>query len=202
MKPTLSFDALTLHAVTDELRATILGARVQKTLLVDPQTIVLELYGRGGRRQLLISCDPHAARVCLTDSRPSRGSEAVTPLLLLLRKYVRDGRVEAVDQTPLERVLELRLSKRDAPQVRLIIEVMGRRSNTVLIAEDGTILDALRRASRQKNPARPILPHLRYEPPPPQDRIDPAAADSWDRLGALASQRADTKLADLLAGEL
>jgi len=214
MKPTLSFDALTLHAVTDELRATILGARVQKIVLVDPQTLVLELYGRGGRRQLLISCDPHAARVCLTDSRPSRTSETVTPLLLLLRKYVRGGRVEAVNQPPLERLLELHFATpRDSPdsehrvpaspvRVRLIIEVMGRRSNAILVSDDGAIVDALRRASRQKNPVRPILPHLRYDPPPPQDRLDPWSDDTWDRLRELPPGQPEKTLAELLGERL
>ena len=47
------------------------------------------------------------------------------------------------------RMLELRVSKRDdegsSSGVGLIIEVMGRRSNAVLVSEDGTIMDALRR---------------------------------------------------------
>lgn len=206
MKPSLSFDALTLHAVADELRETILGAQVQKIVLVGEHALGLELYGRGLRASLLIATDPRAARICLTSERPSRASEAVTPLLLLLRKYVRDGRVEDIRQPPLERVLELRVSKRDdggdLRQVRLIIEVMGRRSNTVLVSEDGTILDAFRRASREKNPTRPIVPHARYELPPPQDRRDAGATDTWDHVRALAGRAPGGALADLLASEL
>jgi predicted ribosome quality control (RQC) complex YloA/Tae2 family protein len=79
---------------------------------------------------------------------------------------------------------------------------MGRRSNAVLVAEDRTILDALRRASREKNPGRPILPHVRYAPPPPQSRLDPRATDTWEGPQALAAARPDGLLADLLAGEL
>ena len=139
MKPALNFDALTLHAVLDELRARCAGARVQRVSLLDEWSVALELYAHGERVSLLISADPHAARVCLTGQRPDRSTENVTPFLLLLRKYVRDGRVEAFDQPPLERVLELRVSKRDdgddLRHVGLIIEVMGRRSNAVLVAD-------------------------------------------------------------------
>ena len=206
MKPTLSFDALTLHAVADELRATVLGAQIQKVVPVGAEALGLELYGRGGRANLLVSVESSAARVCLTEERPVRASETVTPLLLLLRKYVRDGRVATIEQPTLERVLELRVTKRDDTgeprEVCLIIEVMGRRSNTVLVAEDGTILDALRRAGRDKNPSRPILPHLRYTPPPRQERLNPLALDTWDRLRASAAASPGGTLADLLAGEL
>src|SRR5215216_7001362 len=206
MKPSLSFDALTLHAVVDEIRERFAGGRIQKVGLVDEWTLVLELYGKGSRESLLISADPHAARVCLTRDRPERAAEKVTPFLLLLRKYVRDGRLEMLSQPPLERVLELRVSRRDdegsASQVGLIIEVMGRRSNAVLVSEDGAIMDALRRASAEKNPIRPILPRRRYEPPPAQERKLPFALDTWDQLTQLAAQRPDGHLAELLGSEL
>ena len=103
MKPSLSFDALTLHAVVDEIRERFAGGRIQRVGLTDEWTVVLELYARGERASLLISADPHAARVCLTQNRPERAAERVTPFLLLLRKYVRDGRLDSLSQPPLER---------------------------------------------------------------------------------------------------
>src|SRR5215207_5509735 len=206
MKPSLSFDALTLHAVVDEIRAGFSGARIQRVSLIDEWTLALELYNRGERASLLISADPHAARVVLTRDRPERAAEKVTPFLLLLRKYVRDGRLETLSQPTLERVLELRVSKRDdegsSSEVGLIIEVMGRRSNAVLVAEDGAIMDALRWASAEKKPVRPILPRRRYEPPPAQDRRLPFAMATSEQLTQLAAQRPDGHLAELLGSEL
>ena len=206
MKPSLSFDALTLHAVVDELRAAFEGGRIQKVGLVDELTLALELYSNGERATLLISADPHAARVVLTRRRHDRAAELVTPFLLLLRKYVRDGRLESMSQPPLERVLELRMSKRDdegSPrEVALIIEVMGRRSNAVLVGADGAILDAMRRASAEKNPIRPIMPRRRYDMPPAQDRRLPFAIDTWDHLNALARSNPKGQLAELLGSEL
>jgi predicted ribosome quality control (RQC) complex YloA/Tae2 family protein len=206
MKPSLSFDALTLHAVVDEIRAGFSSARIQRVTLLDDWSLALELYNRGERASLLISAGPHSARVVLTRDRPERAAEKVTPFLLLLRKYVRDGRLDSLSQPALERVLELRVSKRDdegsASEVGLIIEVMGRRSNAVLTSEDGTIMDALRRASAEKNPIRPILPRRPYEPPPAQDRRLPFALDTWEQMIALAALKPQGQLAELLAGEL
>jgi predicted ribosome quality control (RQC) complex YloA/Tae2 family protein len=211
MRPTLSFDALTLHAVVDELRTAVLGGRVQRVAAPGVNVLGLEVYARGERTNLLISADPNAARVCVTRERLAQGSETATPLLLLLRKYVRDGRLVELRQPPLERVLELCVNPPAADRaaetggndlVRLIIEVMGRRSNAVLVAQDGTIMDALRRARREKNPSRPILPRLRYDPPPPQDRLDPFAEDTWEILREQRYRSPADPLAELLGAEL
>jgi predicted ribosome quality control (RQC) complex YloA/Tae2 family protein len=105
------FDALSLAAVADELRATILGGRVQRVLLTGPLSIGLEVYQHGQRRQLLASAHPQLARVHLVQGRLTRGVDHATPLLLLLRKYVLGGRIIEIEQPPLERMLLLSIVK-------------------------------------------------------------------------------------------
>ncbi len=105
------FDALTLTAVADELRATILGGRIQRTLLPDPFSIGLEVYAHNQRYQLLATAHPTHARVHLSDGKLSRGVEQATPFLLLLRKYVLGGRITAIEQPLLERVLLVSIVK-------------------------------------------------------------------------------------------
>jgi predicted ribosome quality control (RQC) complex YloA/Tae2 family protein len=110
------FDALTLAAVADELRDTILGGRVQRALLPSQLSVALEIYAGGRRHHLLLSAHPQFARVHLSAIRPSRGVEQETPLLLLLRKYVVGGRIVAVEQPELERVLLLSIVKGPQPR--------------------------------------------------------------------------------------
>jgi predicted ribosome quality control (RQC) complex YloA/Tae2 family protein len=105
------FDALTLAAVADELHDTILDGRIQRVLLPSPLSVALEIYAGGRRRHLLLSAHPQFTRVHLTATRPSRGVEHATPLLLLLRKYVVGGRIVAIEQPELERVLVLSIVK-------------------------------------------------------------------------------------------
>lgn len=105
------FDALTLAAVADELRATILGGRIQRVLLPGSLSIYLEVYAHRQRYHLLASAHPQMARVHLLQKRPSRGMEQATPLLLLLRKYVLGGRIVRLEQPPLERLLVLSIVK-------------------------------------------------------------------------------------------
>src|SRR5262245_33669528 len=105
------FDALTLAAVADELRATILDGRVQRVRLPSPLSVALEIYTRGRRQHLLLSAHPQWTRVHLCVAKPSRGVEHDTPLMLSLRKYAVGGRIVAVEQPPLERVLILSIAK-------------------------------------------------------------------------------------------
>jgi predicted ribosome quality control (RQC) complex YloA/Tae2 family protein len=89
----MQFDALTLAAVADELRATIVGGWVQRVVLTSPLSVGLEVYARRRRWQILASAHPQFARIHLVSGKLSRGVEVDTPLLMLLRKYVLGGRI-------------------------------------------------------------------------------------------------------------
>lgn len=105
------FDALTLAAVADELRESVLGGRVQRVILTGPLSLGLEVYAHRRRVQVLASAHPQLARVHLVRGRLTRGVAQETPLLLLLRKYVLGGRIIGVEQPVLERVLVLSIVK-------------------------------------------------------------------------------------------
>ena len=186
----MAFDALTLHAIRDELDRAIVGGRIDSVALIDERTLSLEVYNRH-RSFVLISANPSDPRVYLTQDRPPRGTDAVTPLLLLMRKYIRGGRVVSVQQPRLERLLTIEISARmDDGTIRLVelrSELMGRRSNVVLVDEDSAIMDALIRLPPSVNPSRPLLPHLRYTPPNRELKSDPLDPG----LGSVLRSRAE-----------
>ncbi|MCC7103774.1 MAG: NFACT family protein [Chloroflexi bacterium] len=200
----MSFDALTLSAVRDELDQMALGSRVQRVAPVGPLQFVMELYAAHRRLYLFCSVAGENARAALVRHWPARATDAVTPFLLLLRKHVRDGRVQAFEQPPFERVLRLRVSKLDERGVLretlLIIETMGRRGNAILVDEAGLVMDALKRSGPERNPKRPVLPRHPYVPPPPQERLDPFSEGSWLELERLAGGRSGSDLLEKLLG--
>ncbi|HEX8967037.1 MAG TPA: NFACT family protein [Chloroflexota bacterium] len=174
----MSFDALTLSAVRDELEPLLTDARLQKIVFVDELSVAFEAFApRAGRTCVLLSAHLERNRVQRLAQLPARGLEADTPFSLLMRKHLRSARIRSVQQPRLERVFELDCEQRDASgrfyRVLLIVEAMGRRSNLVLVDDDGTLIDAARRAPPSRNPRRPLLPHLPYTPPPAQDRLFP-----------------------------
>ena len=83
------FDALTTAAIAAELRTVLLDGRVQQVLHPDRLSVALEIYAHRQRRYLFAGAHPQTARVHLLAAKPRRGFDGVTPLLLLLRKYVK-----------------------------------------------------------------------------------------------------------------
>ena len=166
-------DYLTLACLRDEMDP-LLGARVQQALLVDELTIGLELYA-GRREYLLLSAHPKHARVLPIGDRLRRGPEKESPLLLLLRKWVRGARLVDITQPLWERVLTFHFEGEAGP-CRLIAEIMGRYSNIILAGPDGTVLDCVKRIGPDLNRYRVTLPAHPYQtPPPPADRLPPVA---------------------------
>ena len=60
--------------------------------------------------------------------------------------------------------------------VELIIELMGRLSNIVLVADDGTVMESIKRIPASLNRYRVTLPNHPYKSPPPQEKRDPQTA--------------------------
>ena len=164
----MQFDALTLAAVTHELRETLLGGRVQQAVLPDANSVGLEVYAQRQRRYLLLSAEPGAGRVHLVTGKLRRGVEKESPLLLLLRKYVRDAILDAVTQPdPTERVLELTFDHPGHGVTTLVAEPMGRLSNLFLLNPARMILECVHRVRPGEHALRVLLPGRPYTPPPP-----------------------------------
>jgi predicted ribosome quality control (RQC) complex YloA/Tae2 family protein len=190
-------DYLTLACLRDEMDW-LLGARVQQTLLVDELTIGLELYA-GRREYLLLSAHPKHARAHLTDDKLRRGPEKHTPLLLLLRKWVRGARLVDITQPIWERMLTFHFEGEEGP-CQLIAEIMGRYSNIILVGPDGDVLDAVKRIGPDLNRHRITLPAHPYQPPPaPPNRLPPPAAGE---LAIFTGAEADKPLHRLLTSHL
>ena len=204
------FDVLTIAALSDELRAKIVPSRVQRVFAIDRWTFGLECYA-GKRWYVLVSIAPQDAWVTLQTEPPTHDPSLVTPFLLLLRKYVRGGRLTAVSQPDLERVLFLDfehwLEDDDEEgrlvQTRLALEVMGRYSNAVLVAqESGKILDALKRVTPDMSSARPVLPGRPYTLPPSQLKHDPRGLSPALLAGLLRDQPPQAPLSSALVQTL
>ena len=187
----MHFDALTLAAVADELRETVASGRVQQIVLPDSRSVALEIYANRERRHLLLSAHPQASRVHLLEYKPRRGVAKETPLLLLLRKYVRSARLASVElPAPFERVLFLGFHHPEHGATTLAVEPIGQLANVILMNADGNILDALVRVPAGENALRVLLPRRAYQLPPPQDRLPPLG-DSDEPHGEAGRSAAD-----------
>lgn len=164
---TIPFDFFTLAAVVAELQATLVGARVQKVQQPTPNELVLSVYGRVGARRLLISADPQAARVHLTQVK--RDNPVQPPgFCQVARKYVEGAWIEAVELPYPDRIVQVVCRSVDGERVTLVCELMGRNANVVLLSGTGTVRGVLRRGGeRDLHPgsAYALPPGLRLDAP-------------------------------------
>ncbi len=180
VRSTFAFDAWVTAAIADELRATCLGGRVQEVIQPDEHTLALEIYAHRRRRYLVLSAHPQWSRVHLVSTKPRRGLTAPTPLLLLMRKWVRGARLDAVEQTPFERVLTFTFDHPEQGISYLVTEIMGRHANILLLGPDRRILQAVKVVGPDRNPVRTTRPGDPYRPPPPQAKVSPLAVTEAD----------------------
>ncbi len=175
----MHFDALTVAAVAAELQRTVEGGRVQQVIASDENSIGMELYAQQQRTYLLLSADPQQSRVHLTQEKLRRGVETASPLLQLLRKYVRGSQLTAVEQPdPTERVLFLHFAHPEHGATRLVAELIGQRSNLILLNPQGRILDCSRRVWAGEGVQRPVMPGKPYVQPPIQEKRAPFPSDN------------------------
>lgn len=99
----MALDALCMAALAHELRARLLGARVDKVYQPGRAEIVLALHAAEGNRRLLLCAEPGQARAHIT--YVNRENPAQAPVFcMLLRKHLSAGRLISIDQPSGERI--------------------------------------------------------------------------------------------------
>ena len=153
----MPIDAICLQAVVHELEPQLVGMRVDKIQQPAKDQIVLLLRGK----RVLLNAGAGAPRIQLTEI--VRDNPAEPPMFcMLLRKHLAGARITAVSQPPLERLVRLELDASDElgrlGRRSLVLEAMGRRSNLILLEEEGRVFDCLRRVDAVMSARRQVLP--------------------------------------------
>lgn len=178
-------DAFTISALVDEFMDTLVGGRIQDAIDVDETGLGLEIYASHRRQYLYLSADHQTPRVHLVPDKLRRGTQRPTNIGLLFRRFIEGAKVEHVSQPPWERILQIDVDGPEGP-VSIVVEPMERRSN-ILLLQNGTVLDCMRRVGPDDNRYRVSLPQQPYVLPPPQTgKIDPTRATLEDVLGLFA----------------
>ena len=178
----MPLDALCLSGLVRELDQTVTGGKIDKIYQPGRDEVILALRTPAqGNVRLLLSANPSHPRPQLTQL--TRENPDTPPMFcMLLRKHLSGARILSVAQPPLERVVTLTLEAMnelgDRVERRLVLEAIGRRSNLILLDEEGRILDCIRRVESSLGTGsaqRALLPGMFYRLPPPQAKLDPMA---------------------------
>jgi predicted ribosome quality control (RQC) complex YloA/Tae2 family protein len=163
----IPFDSLVLRATTDELQSTLVGGSIQRVSQPEPHELVLGIRHRGATHRLVLSCDATFARVHLTALKHSNPASPPA-FCMMCRKHLEGARVERIEQRDFDRILEITARSAERSFI-LIVELMGKHSNLILCTEEGMVLDAAKRITRNVSRYREVLPGVPYLPPPPQE---------------------------------
>jgi len=203
----MPLDAVVVSALRAELEARVSDARIDRIFQPEKDEIILHLRGAGENFRLLFSANQNNARVHI--STVQKENPQTPPMFcMLMRKQLNGGVIRAVNQPPLERLLEFEIDAVDEMgnigRRKLVLELIGRQSNLILLDGEDRIIDSLRRVDADISSKRRILPGMFYRFPPAQEKQNPleTAASAIPELVASAppETRADKWLVDTFFG--
>ncbi len=168
----MAFDGLFLSALVSEFKTTISGGKISKIVQSEKDEIQLTIKKEKRQFFLHLSANPSIPLVYLSDKGKTAPLTAPN-FCMALRKHIGNGLIQDITQASrnlpeqgLERVLLLHISHRDELGdigiKYLSIEIMGKYSNIILLKEDLTILDAIKRISSVQSSVREVLPGRKY----------------------------------------
>ncbi len=179
----MALDGVFLRHIKKELEENLVGSKVDKIYQPSKDELILSMRSREGANKLLISSRANSPRINITTS--SRENPKVPPMLcMLLRKRLSGARLRSVTQPELERLLILEFEATnelgDTVMLRLAVEIMGQYSNIIFIDENGMIIDAVKRVDASMSSQRLVLPGIKYEQPPKQNKLCMLTAEAQE----------------------
>ena len=192
----MPFDACMLYCITNEINNVAGGGRIEKIYQPERDEIILQMRTREGGRRLLINAGSNNPRISFTTAQKENPMQA--PMFcMLLRKHLTGALLSSVEQIGFERVAKLTFETRDEMGFEckkyLIAEVMGKYSNLIFADESMKVIAALKTVDFTTSSLRQVLPGMRYELPPAQNKKNPLVTSKDEFCGLAASVEGNIK---------
>ncbi len=189
------FDALSIRAVLQEAKPLLINRKVDRVFQLGRDEVLISLRSKGGTVSLFLSAQSVYGRMCLVripstsenqEKSPKErnvqeryqskyGANAPPNFCLVLRRHLTGATLVGIEQLPGERIIDFVFSTTDEVGTTslkiLTAEIMGRHSNLVFWDKaTEKILVPSHAVTREMSRQREVLPGLKYERPPGQDR--------------------------------
>lgn len=189
----MAFDGITIACLRKELSDRLVGGRITKIVQPEADELLLTIKNNAAQYRLLLSASASLPLVYLTEK--NKNAPMTAPgFCMLLRKHLGGGRITAVTQPSLERILRFEIEHLDEMgdlcRKYLVAELMGKHSNLIFCREDGTILDSIKHVSLAVSSVREVLPGRTYFIPHTQDKLDPLTASPAEMIEAVCAKPA------------
>jgi predicted ribosome quality control (RQC) complex YloA/Tae2 family protein len=171
----MAFDGITIHALVKELNDTLLNGRIDKIAQPERDELILTVKSPGGQFRLLLSVNASLPLAYLTSK--NKPSPLTAPsFCMLLRKHINNGRIIAITQPGLERIIDITIEHLDEMgdygTKHLIVELMGKHSNIIFTDSNNRIIDSIKRINAGISSVREVLPGYDYFIPNTMEKHD------------------------------
>ena len=188
----MAFDGSVVACIKEELEQKVLDGRILKVAQPEKDELILTIKKDGNQHRLLISVNPSLPLMYLSEKNFASPLKAPA-FCMLLRKHLQNGRISAIDQPSLERILDFTIEHYnemgDLCESILTVELMGKHSN-IIFREGTRIIDSIKRVSAAVSSVREVLPGREYFIPFEGEKEDPLTAEKDRFLRTLADKPA------------
>ena len=130
----MAFDGVTIASIVQELNEKILEGRIYKIAQPEKDELLITIKNDGAQYRLMLSADASLPLIYLTQE--NKKSPMTAPnFCMLLRKHLQNGRIVAIKQPGLERVVQFEIEHLDEMgdlcRKTLAMELMGKHSNII-----------------------------------------------------------------------
>lgn len=171
----MAFDGVTIACIVQELNDKILEGRIYKIAQPEKDELLITIKNDGMQYRLMLSADASLPLIYLTQE--NKKSPMTAPnFCMLLRKHLQNGRIVAIRQPGLERVIQFEIEHLDEMgdlcRKTLAMELMGKHSNIIFYDEQKKILDSIKHISGMVSSVREVLPGRMYFIPETEGKVD------------------------------
>lgn len=172
----MAFDGITIASIVKECNDCLIGSRIYKIAQPETDELLLTLKTEQGQKRLLISAGASLPLIYFTEN--NKPSPMTAPnFCMLLRKHLQNGRIVAVSQPGLERIVRIDIEHLDELgdlcKKTLVVEIMGKHSNIIFCNENNKIIDSIKHISGMVSSVREVLPGRDYFIPETQNKLNP-----------------------------
>lgn len=176
----MALDGITVAALANELNTKISNGRISKITQPENDELMLLIKTSASSYRLSLSADASLPFVYLTEENKPAPMTAPA-FCMLLRKHLSGGRITAIRQPSLERIIDIHVEHYnemgDLCNHILTIELMGKHSNIIFRNEDGMIIDSIKHVSSLMSSVREVLPGRSYFIPDTGSKLNPFETD-------------------------
>ena len=176
----MAFDGFAVAALVREMNDKLLGGRLYKIAQPEEDELFITIKNNKEQYRLMLSASASLPLVyILQDNKPS--PLTAPNFCMLLRKHLSNGRIVAVTQPGLERIIRFEIEHLDDMgdlcKKFLIVELMGKHSNIIFCDENDVIIDSIKHIPAYVSSVREVLPGRDYFIPNTTGKHDPLDID-------------------------